>query len=307
MSSLSQSALESFRRSRALAFVWLTRLLVAWVISSPLARALTAQGSSDLPRGDAVLFDPGGLWLVEALRLGWPVLRSELRGSLLLGSVLAWLSLIPLGVLIAALASPRRTPLSHSVSRAIAAFPRLTLLVGATLLVQAAAVAASVFAALALQRRLATSWDERSSDLCALGVLGVGLLLAVGVGVVQDLARVALVAEDIGALQATRRALATVRRRAAGAFGAWAATSAIGLALTLAAAVLVGAIDVSRSGEWRVVLVTILHQAAVLSLVFCRATWLAGALDLIRKAPPASVDKSGDSGELVGPSPHPTA
>lgn len=304
---LARGALESLRRPRAVALVWLARLLVAWIVASPLARTLTAQGTTDLPRGDAVLFDPGGLWLVEALRLGWPVLRSELRGTLLVGGVLAWLSLIPLAVLLVALASPYRTPVASAGSRAIALFPRLTLLFGATLLLQGAVIGGAVFAALELQERWGTSWDERSSDLCALGVLALGLVLALAIGILQDLARAALIDDDGGAIRATRRALGLGKRNLGVALGAWVGSSALAVLTVLVAGACVGWIDVSRPGEWRVVLVTIVHQLAVLAMVFFRATWLSVALDLLRRAPRVTADRSEGSGEPVGPSPHPIA
>ena len=64
------SAFRTTRRAaRAIALVYLLRLLVAWIVVSPIARALSSVVARNHPRGDAILFEAGGLELIESLRL----------------------------------------------------------------------------------------------------------------------------------------------------------------------------------------------------------------------------------------------
>jgi hypothetical protein len=306
------SLLSSFRRAlgrpRAVVLVWLVRLLSAWVVASPLTRLLGSFGASHHPRGDAILFEPGGVWLGEALRLSRPFVLSELRGSAFVCVALCFVALVPLAALLEALNDREPLPLSDVVGRGFGRLGSFGLLAGITLAIQGAALALALLGAGALRQRLLSSVDERASDLWALGVIVLGVLVVLLVGVFQDLCRAAIVRDDAGLLAAVRRASSVARHQGAASFGAWAATALVGLGAILLAARLVASLDVARSGQWRVVAVAVVHQLTVVGLIVLRATWLARALALISEAAtPASADTPEGSGVPADPSPRPDA
>lgn len=141
------------------------------------------------PRGDAILFDAGGLELIESLRLSLGVLGSELKGALLIGTVLGAL-VIPAAALLAALVEDRAQRAGRSVRRAVTLFPRFVLSFGARLFLQGAVLAVGALALGRLGRRLASSWPEQSADLSVLGRLGLLVLAASALGIYEDLFRV---------------------------------------------------------------------------------------------------------------------
>lgn len=308
MSLLARSLERAARRPRALGLAWAFRLTAAWIVASPLARTLTAASTSRMPAGDALLFEPGGVWLAEAVRLSHRALGSELVGSFLVLLVLGWLALLPLGTLLVELGASESS-LGRSVGRAVTLMPRLTLLAGATLFVQGAIFAGGVVAAGALRKRLAYAADERLGDLGPLALVLLVSAAVLAVGVIQDLARAALVADDRSVLVAVRRALTCARTRALSVFGGWSLSLAAAIGAVLGAAWITGRFDVSRSGEWRVLAVFFVHQLAIASVLFARASWLAAALELDRLSPtpPASAGRPADSAAPADPSPRPAA
>jgi len=288
--------------------VWLVRLLSAWVVASPLTRLLSSFGASQHPRGDAILFEPGGVWLGEALLLSRTFLLSELRGSALVCIALCFVALVPLATLLEALNDRASRPLSEVIGRGFGRLGSFGLLAGATLAIQGAVLGLALLGAGALRHRLISSVDERASDLWALGLAAFGVLVVLLVGVFQDLCRAAIVHDDVGLLASVRRAFGVARQRGASSVGAWASTALLGLASVLFAARIVAALDVARAGQWRVVAVAVVHQLVVLALIMLRATWLARTLELTSEATtPASAGTPEDSAEPVDPSPHPDA
>ena len=71
------------RRALALAFAasYLYRVFAALVLASPAMVALSASGIRSFPRGDARLFDPGGLYLLEVIVRSLDLLESGLVPS----------------------------------------------------------------------------------------------------------------------------------------------------------------------------------------------------------------------------------
>ena len=274
------SALARTRRAvRAVALVYALRALAAWILASPLARALNSTVAAQHPRGDAILFDPGGLELIESLRLSLGVLGSELKGALLIGTVLGALSVIPAAALLAALVEDEPSGPAEWVRRAVTLFPRFVLSFGARLFLQGAVLAVGALALGRLGRRLASSWPEQSADL---SVLGLGLLVlaaASALGIYEDLFRVES-ARGATLGRALRQAGALLRARWLALGGSWLCLVACALVLPLLVAPLVGIVDVSRPGSWRLVVVTFLHQGVVLGMVAARAVWLAIVIEL---------------------------
>jgi len=306
---IAQAAATSIRRPGAIFFFWFVRLVFAWLIAGPVARAFVSFGVLDHPRGDAVLFEPGGLWLAEAVRLSIRATGSELRGSIVTAGVLGWLALVPLAALMVALVEPRKYPLGLSIGRAIALLPRFTLLAGATWFVQGVLFLGFTLAGVALRRRFAEGSSEPRADLIAFMVIAFGLGVALLVGVLQDLARAGFVTHDLGIVSAIRHAFVLLARKPVPLVG-WASISGlVSFALVLLGAVLTGLLDVSRPADVRLVAVATIHQLVIFGGVVARAIWLAIALDTASLiAPiPKSADKSADSDVPADPSLRPAA
>lgn len=288
MSALGRALGTTRRCLGAVAYVYALRLLCAWILASPIARALTAPVASRHPRGDAILFDAGGLELLESVRLSFGVLASEGRGALLVGSVLGWLSLIPAAGLLVALGEPERSGPAEWTRRGIELLPRFTLAFGARLFCQGVVAVLAAVGLSALDRRLSSLWDERQTDLTLVSLALPVLLVLVFFGVFDDLVRVELV-RGARFFAAVRGAWRRLTRQVSALAGGWLLIGACSLALPLLAAPLVGRLDVSRPEAWRVVAVTLLHQAVVFALVGLRALWLALLLELdpVESAPGA--------------------
>lgn len=274
MSALGRAFGTTRRCLGAVVYAYALRLLCAWILASPIARALTAPVASRHPRGDAILFDPGGLELLESLRLSFGVLASEARGAMLVGSVLGWLALIPAAGLLVALDERERSGPAEWTRRGIELLPRFTLTFGSRLFCQGVVAVLAAVGLSALDRRLSSLWDERRTDLTLLSLALPVLAVLVLFGVFEDLVRVELV-RGARVFEAVRRAWTRLARQVWALSGGWLLIGACSLALPLLAAPLVGRLDVSRPEAWRVVAVTLLHQAVVFSLVGLRALWLA--------------------------------
>ncbi|MFO0568675.1 MAG: hypothetical protein U0263_23640 [Polyangiaceae bacterium] len=265
----------------AIVWAYVFRLLCGWIIASPLARALAAQGATQHPRGDAILFERGGLELTEALRLGGAVLAEEAKGSLLVAVLLGFVSLVPAVGLLSALDEDARSGPSEWTKRGVALWPRSSVMFGAKWFAQGVYWLLAGLLVVFIYRKAPTHWDERSVDLTALGVALLCSLPALFLGLVEEMARIELVrgARLGGAL---RRAVRLTASRPIRIGGSWLLATLFGAALTVAVAHLVGALDVSRPGSARMVGVFVLHQAAIFGILCARSVWLAYCIELGR-------------------------
>lgn len=269
------------RRPGVIAIYFAYRASAALLIATPLA-VLAGGAVRGYPRGDAVLFEPGGLMLIEVGRLAQdaaPALATQIG----VGAVIAAaLGLVPLAALIIALGRPGPLPAALVGSRVARALGPLALLWGVAALAQVAAaglvmlVGSKLVASLALGRR--------ADDLAELGVVAAALLAAFAVAVVHDLARASAVHEERGFYVAATRALTVAR--AAPLATAWACASRT----ALAAAAIVGAVflvaSVGLSSGGRVALAFAVHHAGLAVAAWLRASWLAAAIRLLERVAP---------------------
>lgn len=273
-------------RARPVLTLWAFRVGAGLVVSYPAARTLSAFSPS--PDGDALLFAPGGLHLMEALRLGWRPLGAAAESTSAVGLGLAFAGLFPLAASLALLAHPRAT-VPEAAARAAEALPGLLLLGGATVLAQGAVAVFSSMALSQLSYSLGSLANEKTADLLVLLAGLVVLSVVLTLGLVQDLARAAIVhhrMRPVGAAIVGLRAL--VARPGAVARG-WLGPAGLGVALVGATAWAVGAIDVSRPGAGRIAAALALHQATVLVLAGLRVRWLSRTLILVAGLAPGGV------------------
>jgi hypothetical protein len=269
------------RRPGAILMVWGTRTLAAWLVADPVARAVAAAGIARFPEGDALLFEPGGAYLVETARLAASTLVGELGHALEAAALLGVLMLLPLAALLVALAHGGRLHAGKWAGRAFEQFPAFLLFAGVTLLVQGSVAGVFGLAYAALKTPLRDSLTAPQADLTLLAVLAVGAAVIVAAGIVQDLVRAAAVRRRKGPRDALLHGLHTARARPAAALGGWLLPAVWSIAIVGAAALLTAELQVERGGNARLFAVLATHQLAVIGLVALRALWLARALALV--------------------------
>jgi hypothetical protein len=260
--------------------LWISRALAAWLISYPILLAIQASAMTDGPEGDAVLFQPGSLLLLELLRLGAPGLGSGLQLALLLAGLCAILELVPLALALDLLWLPGG-PLLERVRRAFRLFPRFFALGAIALLVDAALVLGASLLGAALKAALSSA-DERLKSIAPIALVLLALLACGWFGSVLDIARATLVRSELGARSALSQALRCLRERplsvligaypsvAGGAFG------------YLCAAWLLTRLDPAERTGVALALAFGAHQLAVLFAIAWRVRWLDWALELSR-------------------------
>lgn len=278
---LETPAIRAQRRPGGVLAFWALRLLAAWLLAAPIAGALGGSGVSRFPEGDALLFAPGATYLMEALRRGLGPLVAGLQNAAWFAVILGYLSLVPLAGLLYALCHAGRLRPGDVARAALEQLAPFTLLAGLTLLAQAAVAVLGIILVSVLRASIYASMDVRSADLWLLGAVGLVLLVVLWVGLVEDLARAALVRHQRGLGSALSRALHTARQRPLAALSAWLVPAIWSIAVVAVGALAVGRLHVEHGGSWRVLGALALHQLVALALVGLKAQWLAAALRLV--------------------------
>jgi hypothetical protein len=269
--------------ARAVLLLWLGRALAGLLVGYPVARTVGAFMPPGAAYGDAVLFAPGGVVLLEVLRVGGRVLGASLESALLAFVAVSVATLFPLGLALAGLVCPGESGASLA-RRAARALPPLFALSGAAAVVQAVALTAVGIGLTSLAPAFA-QMNERTGDLLVVTTAVVAGAPVLGLGILHDVARAAVIRTEARARTAVAIAWDALRRGPRRAVLAWAAPTGVGAIVVAAAAWATGALDVSRPGASRVVAVALLHQLAVATLVTSRLVWFARALALVPAAP----------------------
>jgi hypothetical protein len=250
-------------RLGVLAGCWAFRALVSVLAAAPLAIA-GARIVGAHPRGDAVLFDEGGMWLLETGRLLGPQMPAVAggAGAVLLLAAFAWL--VPFGALVASV-EPGAAERSGAelLRRGAGAFGPLALLLGAFWLVEVVVLALGGLAA----RSFDATWARVA---VAAGTLGAAWVVAV----LHDLARIACVHRQRGVLLAAADAVLAIAARPR---LLWAASWRSLLAVAAMIAATWAALSAARGSAAATVLLPELGVGAVLLL---RADWLRSAARL---------------------------
>jgi hypothetical protein len=265
----------------AAVLLWISRTVLGLLISYPLLLAIKASSMTAGPEGDAVLFQPGSLLLLELLRLGAPWLASALQLGLLLLCLSAIIELIPLAVALDMLSLPGR-PLLERLLRGLRLFPRFVALGAITLLVQAALLLAASLLGAALKPALSSA-DERLRSVAPIALFGLALVACGVFGGVLDIARATLVRRasgESGARSSIAQALVCFRQRPLGLIiGVYPSFAGGALSILLAAWLLTRFVPAQASGA-TLALGFAVHQLAVLVAIGWRVRWLDAALEL---------------------------
>jgi hypothetical protein len=262
-------------------------LLAGFAVAAPWSSLIHATVTG-YPRGDAELFDRGGIMLVEALRLavrGAPAAMTSSGFAVLLAGAVG---LVPFAVLIAGLGREGRVRAPFLAARAARAIGTLTLLWGISFAAQAifGAILSLIGAKIIGGLHLA----ERGEALAYVVLAAVVLLALLPLGVARDLAAVSAVNDETRFYTSSTRALRVLRRAFGRALGGYLVRALLSLAVLLAAFSIPGALRGSDAPPG-VALPFAIHQLAMVIAVFLRASWLASAIRLLDdRAPLARPD-----------------
>jgi hypothetical protein len=269
------------RRVRSVTIYFVVHLAASVLLALPAFAVVAGTGIGRFPEGDRLLFQPGGLLLAEVARTIASALWSSIASARVSGALLFVLLLVPHAALLVSLSQSEREPENVVWGRAIGHLPVLLLLSGISFFAQAVVLFAAVTVATMVRDAMSNS-TGRNADLAYLSVVGFGVLLALALGLVRDLARAAAVRSSLKVKAALRAGLMTFARTPGGTLLGWAAPATVGLALVLLGAAVTNLLDVSRPGAWRILLVALAHQAIAYALCWCRAFWLSATLGLVK-------------------------
>ena len=267
-----------------LAFAALVGL--AW--SAPIA-AMLARTTGEYPRGDAELFDPGAVMLLEALRRMVPAFAAIRVAWLIVALIALPLGLVALGFAVAQLAIPGKARPSWALARSVRAFPTLVIVALVTVVADVVLVLLFTIAGGAISRAM---WPEPPSrDIARLALFGLIALALVAVSGLHDLASVAAVTGPSRTYISLRAALHVAWRtpgRAAWAYVWRLSAGLLALALSAAAGMAIG---VRTTGA--ILASALVHQLGLAAAGWMRLSWLSACGRLVRPVVTALARRSG--------------
>jgi len=276
---LANDSMKARRRPLAIVALWGWQTLLAIVVAWPTAAAV-ASWYGKHPSGDAPLWRPGGLPLIDLVFDGRGARMETLTLAGIVLLVAGFADLVPLGALFASMAyvtrDRRAPPMREALARGAAAFPTFALLFATASLAEGLLVGLAFFVATtgsdSLAERLGDARADQTAWLVALAIVA----LAGVVGVTHDLARAAAIRFRVRALRSWRLGFNALTRAPASTLWSWAWRALAGWA-----PVAVGAAVAARfagRGGGALVALFILHQLVLVVRVAFRASWLASTL-----------------------------
>jgi len=258
------------------------RLCASWLVVMPFVAALAGAGVRDQPLGDATLFEPGGVYLVETLRLALPTVAGTFFNAaswFVIGSVL---SVLIQGVVIHGQSQPEGS-LGSAFQRSISSFPRFVLLGGCGFLAQTLVLVLTVLAAQAARRSIGGVELAPRGDIAYASVLFLGLFLLLAISILVDLARIASAASKTrGAFVCVELSVQSFLTRPLTIALALVAPLSMTLALAVVIGFAVGALRVEQGDTWRWVLILALHQAVIVFACWAEVYWQGRAQGFMR-------------------------
>jgi hypothetical protein len=267
----------AFRRPGLIAAYAAYLLLAGFAVAAPWSTVFHGTVAG-YPRGDAELFDRGGLMLLEALRLARFGAPAAMTSSSLVIVLAGALGLLPFAALIAGLGREGRVRASFLAARAVRPIGTLTLLWGLSFAAQA--VVAALATVLGVKLVGAFHLVERGEALAHVVLAGVVLLVVLPIGVARDLAVVSAVNDETRFYTSSSRALLVLRRAFARAVGGYLVRALIALAVLLVAFAIPTLIRAPGAPPAAAIPFAV-HQLAIVIAVSLRASWLASAIRLL--------------------------
>jgi hypothetical protein len=257
------------------------RLLCGFVLALPLSSVISQGGVGQTPHGDRVLFEAGGYVLLEVLRVQGADLLAVTRGLLPLLGLGLVLSVACNAVLLVALNLRGRLQVGAWLGRALARLPAFLVLGCAVCLAQ---LLIGLAGALTADGIVAPQHLARATSAGQLASLLVAALLAGAVGGFSDVVKASLVRYETSLQNGISHAWRCLRQRPWACSLGWLPFGAAFCVAVVLASQLTAALDVSRSGSWRLLAVAAVHQLVIGLSVLLRAAWFARALRLAASA-----------------------
>jgi hypothetical protein len=257
------------------------RLLCGFVLALPLSSVISEGGVGQTSHGDRVLFESGGYLLLEVLRVQGADLLAVARGLLPLLGLGLVLTVASNAVLLVALNLRGRLQLGVWLGRALARLPAFLVLGCAVCLAQLLIWALGVLSADGIPAPQHLPRATSAGQLASLLVAGV---LAGALGGFSDIVKASLVRYETSLQSGLSHAWRCLRQRPWACSLGWLPFGAAFCFALLLASQLTAALDVSRSGSWRLLAVAATHQLVIALGVLLRAAWFARALRLAASA-----------------------
>ena len=252
---------------RVIAACYLVRALIGAALALPWAVAVAAQIGA-YPRGDGVLWQEGGVLLVETGRLLWPLASTLVARSATVALLGVFLSLLPLGALVAVVARPTECPWRATLRH----YGAFALLQGFVMVLQSLALASAWWVFGMLRFGL----DEYETYRVAALVFTLAGATGFTLAVVHDVVRVQLLRQGDGVMRALDCCFEFTwgQWRALLGAAAWRALCCLGVVLGGVGCLLVAGVD---GGS---MVTALLVQLVTLSCILLRYSWLirAGAV-----------------------------
>jgi hypothetical protein len=253
------------------------RLLGGFALALPLASVVGEGGVGQTLQGDRVLFEGGGYLLLEVLRIQGADLAAVARGMLPLLSLGLLLTVVCNAALLVALNVRGRLELGTWLSRALARLPAFLVLGCAVCLAQLVLWFAGAMAADSIPEPQHLPRATSAAQLASLLLAGA---MAGALGGFADVVKASLVRHDAPLTSGLSQAWHCLRRRPWACSMGWLPFAVAYVVALLLAAGLTEALDVSRSGAWRLLAVLTVHQLVIAWGVLLRAAWFARTLRL---------------------------
>jgi hypothetical protein len=276
---LPNDAMRARRCPRAIAALWVWDAALGAVLAWPIVALVRATYGTH-PRADAVLWDSGGFALLDLLVRRLPSLSALTSHAAALLLFTLVLGLVPSGAVLVCVGfttENRRPPSIRSATQAgVVAFLPFAILLATTLALQACIALATVTGASLADEGLQPSLGDALADAVALSVIVIGAVFAAFAGVLEDMARAAVIRFGVGAGEGLRAALRALARRPVVLFWSWAWRGLASVAPIAFGGLLAARLG-GRGGTALAVLFAI-HQLVVGVRASLRVSWLARAM-----------------------------
>jgi hypothetical protein len=273
------SSVRARSRPRAVLGMWAWETALSFAGSLPAA-ALVRAAYGRHPDGDAPLWDPGALPLLGLLSREANGVRAATTTAALLLLFGAIAGLVPLAAMMISISSATRQGRAIGVARTIEAALRTFRSFGLVLALvgvgQCLVLAIGFLLAEGIQSWTQSSLGEALAQHLAAAVGAIALLGALGIGVVQDLARASVVRLDVRAVPAITLGARALRTAPIAVMWSWTWRAIASLAPVIAVGRLADVIG--GRGGIALLALALLHQCVVVSRVALRASWLANAM-----------------------------
>jgi hypothetical protein len=270
------------RRAPYVLLVFASRIVLAAMAAYPVF-AIATRAFGGWPQGDAALFEPGSMMLLELVRLHRVGIDAWLTQGLLATVVAVPVGFVTNALLLAALAAPSDAP-AGVAARAVSSMRAL----GVAWAAFAAVLCAWACVCYALVEAFRGSVEQSSPtrDWIALVVVLAGGAVTIVIGVLHDVTRAMIVLGVKHVPAAFVASWECARERWWPLLAGWWARGAAGVLLVVLELWAMRRVPLlSGSSAW---LGALVHGAIMLGLIVLRASWLSMAIEVAK--PRASVE-----------------